>query len=166
MKYFIIIGLIYVSVISSGCKDANVLETIETYKAPKVNLKYGEPYDNKLKNNSPLPQKLTDVLVYDVWLTLTRTIGLKGISPSSVTKEEVMQGLIYYKNNQWENVIGLRPYTNSEFIKTLSQKDLDVLAINIVFHLKKFGVWQNPITSTPSMEPIDISDTLPSSSSQ
>jgi hypothetical protein len=166
MKYLIIIGLISVSMMSNSCNDANVLETIETYKAPKINLKYGESYDNKLKNNSPLPQKLTDVLVYDVWLTLTRTLGFKGISPSSVTKDEVMQGLIYYKNNQWESVIGLRPYTNSEFIKTLSQKDLEVLAKNIVLHLKKFGVWKNPITSTPSIEQIDISDTLPSSSSQ
>jgi len=156
--------IILMSLLFISCSKKNVLENIENYKAPTIASKFGEPYDNKLKDNKPLPKKLTDVLVYDVWLILTKTLELKGISPSNIKKEDILKGLEVYRNKDWNDVIGLRPYTHSTFIKSLSNDDLLILAENIETHIKENGIWEKPIQTEPEEIdiPINIADTLPS----
>lgn len=164
MKKSIFVLIFLANLIFISCSKKNVLENIETYKAPSITNTLGEPYDNKLKENKPLPKKLTDVLVYDVWITLTKTLELKGISPSNIKKEDILKGLEVYRNKDWKDVIGFRPYTHSTFIKSLSSEDLEILAENIENHIKENGIWEKPIQTEPKETelPINIGDTLPS----
>lgn len=133
------------SLLSINCSNKNILLEIENFK-PTVNPDNNivETYDYRLKNGTPLPKKLTDVLAYDVWLILTETIQLKGISPSNIKKEEILKVLEIYKNEDYTKIIGFRPYTHSSFVKSLSSDDILILSENIESHIKDNGIWEKP----------------------
>jgi hypothetical protein len=156
--------LFFIAFAFLSCSNKNVLQNIVTYKVVNISKTLGEPYDNKLKDNKPLPKSLTDVLVYDIWLTMTKTLELEGISYSNVKKEDILKGLAVYKDKDWKNVIGLRPFTHTSFIKSLSSEDIEILAENIETHIKTNGVWEKPIQDelkTNEVQ-INVSDTLSS----
>ena len=119
----------------------SVLNRIETFK-PAEQKK--ETYDYNLADNNPLPKSMADVLVYDIWMTMTRKIQVQGVNQSNLTISNVLEVLNYYKNNASSNLIGFRPYTNSSFIKSLNNDEINELAKEIVVHIKERGVWEKP----------------------
>ncbi len=140
-----------------SCKNKSVLNDIETFKAPN---QITETYDYNLKNNKPLPNNFSDVLVYDIWLTITNKMESRGIAKNNLPKDIIMQAINIYKNSDWKELIGLRPYTNSSFIKSLKEDELDILADNILVHIKQNGIWEKPKAET-NIDIISV-DTMPS----
>jgi hypothetical protein len=145
MKKIITISLLMSAFIfSSYCSNRlqeSVLNRIETFK-PTEQKK--ETYDYNLASNTPLPKSMEGVLVYDIWLTMTRVIKVQSINQSNLTINNVLEVLNYYKKNDWNKLIGFRPYTNSSFIKSLNKDEINVLANEIVIHVNEKGVWEKP----------------------
>jgi hypothetical protein len=126
---------------NSSTNNESVLNKIETFK-PKEDKK--ESYDYNLTDGNPLPKRMVDVFVYDIWLTMTRKMQIQGINQSNLTINNVLDVLNYYKNNDWTMLIGFRPYTNSSFIKSLNNDEMNQLSKEIIAHIKENGVWEKP----------------------
>ncbi|MBI9041251.1 hypothetical protein [Lutibacter sp.] len=145
MKKSNIILLILMSLLFINCSNKNILLKIENFKASaNSDNSIIETYDYRLKNSTPLPNKLTDVFAYDVWLILTNTIQLKGISPSNIKKEDILKVFEIYKNEDYKKIIGFRPYTQSSFVKSLNNDDLLILSENLESHIRENGIWEKP----------------------
>jgi hypothetical protein len=150
--------LFTVSFMLFGCSTTNVkldikpgdavLPYIEKYKAPENKYSfesivfgrvYTEPYDSRIKHGTCVPPTLTDVLICDIWMFVTKILRIK-IETTGVTKDAVKKAIKIYMTNDWKHVIGYRPWTHLHFIHSLTDVQQDQLSEEIKDYIIKYGV--------------------------
>lgn len=130
-------------IILFGCISENVLSKIETYKSPPYPISKNidrETYDYRTKTQSTVPPTLTDVFICDLWQRMTMDLELRGISIYRVSEEDVQRALNIYLYKNWEEISGFRPWTHSNFIRSLNENQRKILAKEVVEYMSKNGV--------------------------
>ncbi len=115
-------------------KDAKfkytVLEMIETYEAPPYpESKYvkAETYNVQRVHGFKLPPSYKDVFAKDACGSAA------GADPfRDITKADIIDRLNSYRNLSYKEMNGLRPWTHSNFVKSLNEKDFSKLQKELI----------------------------------
>ena len=134
-----------VFVMISGCSGNSILDRIETYKAPPYPVSPGdlvdrETYDYRLKSGEPNPPSFTDSLICDLWQRMTMDLDLKGINQYRVSENDVQRAINVYVENDWHNISGYRPWTHSNFLRSLTTSERKRLDAEVVRYMAQYGV--------------------------
>ncbi len=113
----------------------DVLSQIEKYLGPAyptTAYEDCETYDYRIRLKKTIPPTLTDVLIYDILQKVkTRFENIK--------IEDIQEVLSIYKEVNWMELSGLRPYTHANFINSLDDSELNILSHNIVDYIQEDG---------------------------
>lgn len=119
---------------------ADVLLKIETYRAPPLPetplsrlLGGGETYDARVRSGKPVPPTFSDTLVEDVKILLRHFFA---DSSADVGETQVSRALGLYLHVPWTSLPGYRPWTHSNFVKSLSEPERNTLARQIADRLE------------------------------
>jgi hypothetical protein len=123
--------------------DLAVLPRIESYRAPSFprhDSIEAETYDYRLKFGVAVPPTLVDVLVCDLWRTIHDSPSGKELQPQNVTARDVLAAIHEYLNTPWIHLAGYRPWTHSNFFKSLEPEEIQIIALEIVDYIRRFGI--------------------------
>jgi hypothetical protein len=130
---------------TSAQENGSIIDRIDTFKiADGKGMEWDVAYKHRKDDGSPLPPDLKAVFVSDIWTTLTMGSQLtaEDVDTAKVTKEIILQGLNYYKKNEFEQMYGFRPWTHWNFIRALNDQELKQLSGELMAFVKKYGVWE------------------------
>lgn len=136
----ITLGLLFFSIM--GFAFSQELEKIESYKTLKpMPSESGakEVYDFRVESNLPVPPTLTDVLVFDLWQRITSDLK-KDIGTRSVNIDLMNASIDIYLKKEFGEIAGYRPWTNWNFIRSLTKEQRTTLANEVVEYLKTNGI--------------------------
>jgi len=131
----------------SGCSGRSVLDRIETYKPPTFpaytaggQLVDRDTYDYRIKQGKPSPPSFRDALVCDLWQRMTTDLDIKGINQHHVSEDDVRRAIGVYVEKDWQDIAGNRPWTHSNFLKSLTTSERQELAKEVVRYMDQNGV--------------------------
>jgi hypothetical protein len=139
-KQFFFTFMFLLGFLSTLC--AQELIKIETYKCdpyPKSQYIDKETYDYRTADGTAVPPTLTDVLICDLWQRIDFDLKIK-VTREEVTEEIISATMVIYLYRDWSNIAGYRPWTHSNFIKSLTVDQRKTLAAEVVSYIKKNGV--------------------------
>lgn len=126
-------------------KSASILRRLDTFKAPPYPkerhgglLEY-ETYDYRIRNGAKNPPTVQDTLICDLWLIMKKYFS-ETPRPSEVTEEQVARAIEFYRNQDWVNVPGYRPWTHWNLIRGLDDAGRTRLAQEVVHYVKVKGI--------------------------
>ncbi|WP_220627969.1 TerD family protein [Pontibacter sp. HSC-14F20] len=123
-----------------------ILERIETYLAPSYPVtEYlsKEPYDSRIDKNLKVPPTLTEVLVQDIWIRIMDDSTNQEISRFNISHEHTQSAINTYILVNHNKLRGLRSWSHSNFINTLTENERLLLAKELASFIKLNGVNQN-----------------------
>jgi hypothetical protein len=122
-----------------GLASGQILVRIEMYDAPPYpadRFSDREPYDHRVRSGGPLAATLTDTLVCDVFLIITRKLDVRGVSVGSARNEHVKMGIEFYVEHEWVRIPGLRPWTHWNFVRSLNAEQRQRLGQEITSYAR------------------------------
>lgn len=126
-----------------SCSDRSILDRYTIYQAPTYPSHWPgeqEVYDDLIAYGDSLPE-LVQILALDIESAL-RYHSSKAIDISGADETVVQQGIYILRSQAWENLPGYRPWTNSHFIKGLTNVEMRSLSKEVHQYLQKNKVWR------------------------
>ena len=132
--------------ICTACASDQVLVKIGKYKCfpfPADTNAYiqVESYDFLVDNDYIVPPSLNEVLVHDIYDLICHDISRTVVPPrpGDINEKDVLAALNIYSQRNWTELGGYRPWTHWNFVKDLTPREKEVLALEIIQHIRENG---------------------------
>ena len=142
MKKFFSLLVFYFLVYTSLCAQSLGVELskLQTYRASPYPVSgVQEVYDFRKNNGLAVPKTFVDTFICDIWMLIVKenpNVNLTNLNLSNINV-----ALDIYINRDFAQISGYRPWTHSNFIKSLSQQQRNILAQETLNFIQKNGVW-------------------------
>jgi hypothetical protein len=119
-----------------------VLSRLDSYEPPTfpANDKFDrEVYDYRIRTAKPdVPPSLPETFACDVF-AIARTLDLRGLSVGSASESPVRTVIGVYIDRPWTQIVGYRPWTYSNFVRSLTEVDRARLVREVVAYARARG---------------------------
>jgi hypothetical protein len=121
----------------------SVLKRLETFQAPPYPAAEGpsidrETFDYRRASGNPVPPKPL-AFVVDVCMVIYQEVN-SIFKPLLATPDDVRPVVAVYQNRDWMKIPGLRPWTHTRFVRSLTDTEREQLVREVTAILKSGAV--------------------------